>query len=478
MLKSYYLKKSYFSQPLTLLSLLVLLFSFSSCDYQEETTYTYFGGKIKNPKDKFVYLTKGKKILDSARLNDHNKFSFKIDSLELGLYSFKHGAEFQYLYLEPKDSLLIYLNSWDFDESLIFSGKGSAKNNFLINLYLEQEHIEKDFKNNYKLNETEFSEEIDKGIKKHLETYNQFLSNEEAAPSKFFDKLVKTGIYVPYYFYKERYAYNHKKALGLKKAPQLSSDFYDYRKRIELNDESLLDYGWNLAFINNFLYNLAHEEKMKDPENRIFELEFMKVVDKRIHVEDFKNSLLAKGVWGSLSNKNLTKDETDQVYAYFFEHCKDEKYITELTKSIAQKEKISCGEDFPSLTAYGIDDSEVEINKLIKNTNAVIYFWPTELGRIELLNEKLNYLEKHHPEVVFIGIERNKTDKEWKEFISSKKLSKNNQFKLAKDSESYGWYEGDMARTIIVNNEGKVENGYVFFLDSNLNYYLKNINKH
>ena len=110
MLKSYYLKKSYFSQPLTLLSLLVLLFSFSSCDYQEETTYTYFGGKIKNPKDKFVYLTKGKKVLDSARLNDHNKFSFKIDSLELGLYSFKHGAEFQYLYLEPKDSLLIYLN--------------------------------------------------------------------------------------------------------------------------------------------------------------------------------------------------------------------------------------------------------------------------------------------------------------------------------------------------------------------------------
>jgi len=35
------------------------------------------------------------------------------------------------------------------------------------------------------------------------------------------------------------------------------------------------------------------------------------------------------------------------------------------------------------------------------------------------------------------------------------------------------WYEGDMARTIIVNNEGKVENGYVFFLDSNLNYYLR-----
>ena len=86
-----------------------------------------------------------KKVLDSARLDSHNKFSFTLDSLKLGLYTFKHGAEFQYLYLEPKDSLLMYLNTWDFDESLIFSGKGSAKNNFLIKLYLDQERLRKVF---------------------------------------------------------------------------------------------------------------------------------------------------------------------------------------------------------------------------------------------------------------------------------------------------------------------------------------------
>jgi hypothetical protein len=97
---------------------------------------------------------------------------------------------------------------------------------------------------------------------------------------------------------------------------------------------------------------------------------------------------------------------------------------------------------------------------------------------MELLNEKLQYLEKHHPEVVFIGIERNKSDDEWKKFITTKKLPKEHQFKMAKNSETYSWYEGDMERTIIVNNQGKVENGYVFFLDSNLNYYLKTINNH
>ena len=146
--------------------------------------------------------------------------------------------------------------------------------------------------------------------------------------------------------------------------------------------------------------------------------------------------------------------------------------ITPLGSPVLPLEKMTVA---TSLTSFL---SPFTNNNLIKNSNAVIYFWPTELGRIELLKEKLHYLEKHHPEVVFIGIERNKTDEEWKEFISSKKLPEGSQFKLAKDSESYDWYEGDMARTIIVNNEGKVENGYVFFLDSNLNYYLKNINKH
>jgi len=98
------------------------------------------------------------------------------------------------------------------------------------------------------------------------------------------------------------------------------------------------------------------------------------------------------------------------------------------------------------------------------------------LSRIELLNEKLHYLEKKHPDILFIGIERNKSEADWRKFVRHKKLSENNQFRIAKNAENYSWFEGDMARTIIINSKGTVENGYVFFLDSNLNYYLKSIN--
>jgi len=173
MFKIYHLKKNYFSSPIIKLLLVGVLAISVSCKDSNENNITYFGGKIKNPKAEYVYFSKGMKVLDSARIDSYNKFSFQMDSIDIGLYSFNHGPEFQYLYLEPKDSLLIYLNTWDFDESLIFSGKGSAKNNYLINLYLQQEKYQKTFKPNYSLNEEEFSKLIDEGIKKQLNSYDQ-----------------------------------------------------------------------------------------------------------------------------------------------------------------------------------------------------------------------------------------------------------------------------------------------------------------
>jgi len=102
------------------------------CKKAVENPRTYFGGKITNPKGTYVYLLKKEQVLDSAKINPSNKFLFQLDSLSTGLYTFKHGPEFQYIFLEPKDSLMLYLNAWNFDESIIFSGKGAGKNNFLI----------------------------------------------------------------------------------------------------------------------------------------------------------------------------------------------------------------------------------------------------------------------------------------------------------------------------------------------------------
>ena len=99
--------------------LIVLLSSCMSTDNQDNITC--FGGEIINPKASFVLLLKDDKVIDTLKLNRNNQFLESFPDVKEGLYTFKHGPEFQYMYLQPKDSLLVRLNTWDFDESMVFS---------------------------------------------------------------------------------------------------------------------------------------------------------------------------------------------------------------------------------------------------------------------------------------------------------------------------------------------------------------------
>ena len=111
---------------------LVSISVFIGCESKTVCNSTYFGGKIINPKTNHVVLFENETPIDTFYLDNKNSFLGEITSLNEGLFYFKHGNENQYVYLEPKDSLLIRLNTWNFDETLVFSGKGAEKNNLLI----------------------------------------------------------------------------------------------------------------------------------------------------------------------------------------------------------------------------------------------------------------------------------------------------------------------------------------------------------
>lgn len=477
MLKVDCLKKNYFPSLFILLVSLGVLTGFSGCGPSENEDITFFGGKVKNPKGKYIYLSSDKKVIDSAQLDDHNKFAFRLDSIKEGLYVFNHGPEFQYIYLQPKDSVLMYLNTWDFDESLIFSGKGGSKNNFLINLYLQQEKNEKNFKQNYKLDEQEFSDLIDAGLQKQLELYNIFLGEQEEPPTEQFDKLAKTGIYFPFYFMKEYYPYNHMWMLKLKDFPELSDEFYAYRQHLDLNDPDLLDYETYFVYVRTYLYHLAHKKKYIDPNDNNVELNFMKEVNDKISLAKLKDRLLATSAWRSLSNEHMTPEQHLAVQEYFFENCQNEKIRSELKTSLDQKDKLKSGQKLPELIVVDSRGNEVKVNQMTQDSHSVIYFWPNDVMQIEIVNEKLDQLKKKFPDIKFIGIERTKEHGEWTAFLESKKLSTDSQFKISKDSECYSWFEGDMARSIIVNKDGNVMKSYLFFTDKYFDMHLADLKK-
>ena len=475
-----YLEKNYSFSPLNLfLSLGVLLLTFGCMHTEDKYGPIFFGGKIVNPPGEYVYFLKNEKVIDSAKINAQNKFSFYLDSIEVGLYTFGFGKgkEFQYLYLEPKDSLLIYLNYWGFDESLIFSGTQAAKNNFLISTWLRQEKFRNSIYDKYNLNENEFNEVIDKELKTHLNSYDNLIELEGEAPTEFFDKLAKAQIYYPFYYLKEHYPTRNKRALELKELPKLSEDFYSYRSTIDLNDNDLRYYGAFISYVVTYLNLEAEKEYLNDPKKNNIALNFMKIVNNKITNEEFKNGQLAYRFWASLMSTYMSKDDFKEVSDYFFENCTNKDICSDFKKSVKQKTLLRHGEELPEVIVYNTDGEEVIINNIIQKNDVVIYFWPKNLERVKMLDEKLAKLEKEYPELLFIGIERNKSNEDWIKFVESKKLGKGNQFLLAENSLNDEYFSGDMARTIIVKSDGNVHNGYLFFNDKNFLSQLKKLNK-
>ena len=96
----------------------------------------FFGGEIINPiGDEVIFYSRDGKISDTLKLDNNNRFQKKFASIETGVYYFRHGSEIQLIIIEPNDSIMIRLNTYDFDKSLVFSGNGAKKNNYLLKTY-------------------------------------------------------------------------------------------------------------------------------------------------------------------------------------------------------------------------------------------------------------------------------------------------------------------------------------------------------
>ena len=77
-------------------------------------------------------------MVDLLDLDKNLRFQKKFDSIGSGIYKLEHLPEYQTVLLEEKDSLWVRINAAAFDESIVFSGVGASKNNFLMELILKQ----------------------------------------------------------------------------------------------------------------------------------------------------------------------------------------------------------------------------------------------------------------------------------------------------------------------------------------------------
>lgn len=470
-----------------LISFLVLSTLFSC---QEDSNNlkgeAYFGGEIINPTNDYVLLFSPNAQIgnsDTLYLNDHNRFFTKLDPLRPGLYTFIHGGQYQMVLLEPKDSVMLRLNTIDFDESLVFTGEGAKKNNYLIKVFLQNESDQGNFINISQFDPERFERYVDSARTSRLEDLAQF--RKERDLSNLFNKIAETSINYSYFSSKEMYPFAYYGYKNLRSYKELPSEFYDYRKDIDYNMASLSDFFIYNRFLYSYFNNMALDEFYANaPEDAVFNknsvvynLEKMRLMDQQIKNDTLKNKLLKNTARDfismcedSASIKKIVNSYTDKST-----NADDKDYIRGLSSAI---NRLKPGKIIPEVELVSYHNETHKLSELITKPT-VIYFWSSNL-KIHYKNShhKIKNLKKKYPNIDFIAININDNDKKyWKRTL--------NEFKFPVDNE-YQFKNPNLAKQtlvlntvykmIVIDKDMHIVDSYYNMFHSNFEDKLKELN--
>ncbi|SNR15319.1 TlpA family protein disulfide reductase [Tenacibaculum jejuense] len=422
-----------------------------SCATSKDENFTYIGGKIIHPKGDFVIIFNNKnEVVDSIKLNKDNTFLGKLDNIKTGLYYFEHGPETQYLYLEPQDSLLMRLNTWGFDESLVFSGSNAEKNNALIENFLINEKQLKDFYKYNKLTSDDFLRTLD-SLRKQKDDYLEEFKTRSADISEDYLDVLKVVLYYPLYSKLETYAINNR----LKEQPDSinENNFISHRKDVGINGDSLMFFPPYRKYVYNNIYYDVYAKNIKDDSDE-FTISVLETVNSKIESTELKNRLLKETIIRHFYAKKscgLNK----KAYNLFREISSSESDKEIIAKLLADVKHIPKNKTLPEFSIHTPQGSIENIKNIVKGNNTVIYFRNKEISPDNWVASRMNYLISKSPNTQFLVVN---IDNRKNEYI--KKLDIKHQFYLDEKSHAHNFLTSKYPRTILVNKKGVVINSF------------------
>lgn len=423
---------------------------------------TYIGGEIINPvNDHIVLLQKGK-VIDTIFLDDRNRFSYTFKTDSLGLFNFRH-RENQIVYVEKGDSILLRVNTIEFDESLSFSGKGSERSNFLVEMYLLWERENEGFTRHYQKNPSDFQLFLDSLQHIRNSHFARFLDKHEV--SEDFQEIAEATITLDNYQRKESYPFSHYGKDKLDFIEKLPEDFYSFRESIDLNNYKLADLYAYHRYLNAFIDNQAFMGYGdKEPYNTVsyaHNFNEIKVIEEHITNNALKDNKLLRTGRIFLANSN-DKSGVDQIFTLIHQKITDKSIQQKVSDLYNDHKKMEAGNTIPDLMLVEPAlNSKVTLSSRI-NKPTVIYFWSyNNQMHMENSHKKIAELSSKYPEFNFLGINVNRESDMWLRHLKKHDFNPNNEYKFDNVGEARRKLViNDLSKTIVVNKKGVILNSH------------------
>ena len=300
------------------LRILLILLLFFSC---KSDNTTVFSGKILNNTSDFISIYKDNNMIYESVVDVDGLFNITIDTITSGLYTFYHEPEFQYIIIDENDNLQIRLNTLDFDESLVYTGKGSSKNNFLMDVFLRSEKDELEINSKLDLAFDTFKNLVDSLYNKQMNYFKMFKENNILSNSS--KEIINTAILYPYI------SKFHSYIIRNNIEEEIQKDlFINYQNEISYDLDALAYFKPYIDFLYLHIYN--NVKIKKEYENSLdFNIQRLSYTDKIIKSKLVKSRVLRFHAFGFiLQRQDDVKNKT--FLKAFFEISKDKKVNEEI----------------------------------------------------------------------------------------------------------------------------------------------------
>ena len=385
---------------LKLIIIVNILFFFNSCSNDNPNVF-FIGGEIINPSSSNLNIYKNNIKIDSIELDEENKFFKQINNVSSGIYRIEHLPEYQNILVDKGDSIWIRVNGEDFNESLSFTGKGSSKNNFLIDIsnYLNNE--DEYLSNIYSQNSTKFKQVIDSLSKEKINIWNNFIDSRKQ--SRLTEKVTKSSITYSYANRLERYALLRGSNWNLSD----TKEYFKYRSNLDLNDKDLILFEPYINYLMNYFNKSALDSSQVyfyQKDDTEFNIKKLVLIDSEIKDENLKNILSrATAIEELLNFKNHNLHE--RFIGYYSYINSSQTYYDEILRLHNDINKMQIGNKLPEIDLMNFNQNIISSDDVFINKKTVIYFWSqTQMNHYRRTIRRINELKKIYPQYRYVGI--------------------------------------------------------------------------
>ena len=366
----------------------------------EQPTTAFFGGQIINPSSDFLSLYKYDQRIDSLPLDANSRFAKRYDSLQFGLFKMEHLPENQMVLIEAGDSIWSRANMTDFNASLVFSGRGSAKNNYLMDTFLSIENEISFLSSKYASNSETFSNIIDSLILEKSERWRSFSQQSTLSPLAM--KVTQAAYIYPYANRLERYALIRGKA-----AVKEDSLYFNYRKFLNFAEPDLAFFEPYITYLMSYLSQEALEEGQnffQEKRNTEFNTKRLELIFEKINHPVLRNILARAVAYEELLNFR-NHDYHERFLQFYLGLNSSPLYQIEILGLHQALIQMEPGRPLPTVELENDSGEIIASNVALAGQPTVLYFWSqTQMNHYKRTQERVKRYKKEFPNYRFVGI--------------------------------------------------------------------------